>query len=336
MRVNHPGKSLRRLTYGTSAKLTLSSVAFLLLTAAKGDSCLPGDETQPEPEPPPPTEVCPPGSHVETICEGGDPGYGAHDPGYGAHDPGLPPDCGHPNGPPLPMGETGSGAYDGYTGSGCDNGNTGSHEPGCDCGCGCYDICVPDEVCPPGSYEEWICEDPSQPLDFCEDPNGCPPEPGQCYPLCVPFEPCGPDMHEEWMCFGEPPPPPDGPCLHPDGCEPPPPPPEDACELICVPNDGCGPDMHEEWICDEPPPPPDGPCLDPDGCLPPEPGPEGCYPTCVPDGPCPPGSDVIIACNDELGECWAECVPVDPGCPPDMVPEPICDEWDCWIECLPL
>jgi hypothetical protein len=168
------------------------------------------------------------------------------------------------------------------------------HEPGCEEPPECIEVCVPDDVCPEGTFEELVCEPPmtepgfppepgEPPLEpqLCLDPNGCehetPPGPGQgeCQLICVPHGECLPGEHEELICDEPIEPPHNFICLDPNGCEGPPPPPEPGeCFSICVPDEECGPGEIIEWVCEpvepydfnegEPPPP------------------EECFPVCVP------------------------------------------------------
>ena len=206
--------------------------AVVFLTGADGGGCTPE-------EPPPPEEpACPPGEHLELVCdpevcmgqgciemcvpdspcpEGTYEEWVCDDP-VSMEDPQAPESiCVDPNGCPP--------------------------EPG-----GCYPICIPVNPCEPGSHEEWVCQsepcdpmlqncEPTQPP--CEDPmsQNCEPPPEECYPICVP-DMCEPGTHEEWVCepvyYEE-----QTICVDPMGCPPPP----EECYPVCVPD--C------QWVCDE-------------------------------------------------------------------------------------
>jgi hypothetical protein len=64
----------------------------------------------------------------------------------------------------------------------------------------CVLICVPD-ICPPGTIEQTICDDPVSSSTDCLD-GDCPPppDPSNCWTECVPVDPCGPGYHEETTC----------------------------------------------------------------------------------------------------------------------------------------
>jgi hypothetical protein len=134
--------------------------------------------------------------------------------GGGGGDPGDPPE------PPPPLE--------------CD---PGFHvETVCDDSCNgeCHDECVPDALCPDGTYEQWVCAGDEV---VCMG-DGCPPPPEpSCWVECVPIDSCGPGWHEQWVCDP----------MQADPSLPP----EEQCYLTCVPDDTCGPGEHEEWICDD-------------------------------------------------------------------------------------
>ncbi len=188
----------------------------------------------------------------------------------------------------------------------CDDGQPGD----------CYEICVPEQVCPEGTYEEWICAEPAQPGDmgFCMDPEGCFDDPtvGGCYPICVPVDLCGPGMHEEIHCEGDgwddpqpPPPPPgdDGMGGHSPG--------DDGMGGHSPGDDGMG--GYSPGEPELPEPPPDEPPPDPmEVPVPPPPPPGECFPICVPDEddyPCPPGTFPGVECYEM--DCWETCVPFE-------------------------
>ncbi|MEZ4446616.1 MAG: hypothetical protein R3B72_46485 [Polyangiaceae bacterium] len=246
--------------------------AVFVLMGAKAEGCGGGEPgnssgTGGNPEPPPPT-ICGPGEHPELVCEPGcgfdegvpvDPGM----PGFPG-DPGDPGSWGGPDEPP-PV-STGSGMVP-----------PGPHPEEC------YEICVPDSFCPPGTYEEWVCEGTGMgPGEPCLDPNGCPEppvEPGEeCYPVCVPENVCGPGFHEDLVCSDPMP----GPCLDPNGCPPEP----GECVPTCVPDeDECPPGTHLDFFCDE----------------------TGCSEICWGDEePCPPGLIPEVQC-DQYG-CFEICI----------------------------
>ena len=256
--------------------------ALFVLTGANGEGCGGGEEP---PEPPePPTAECPPGEHLELICDEpcDDHGY----PGY----PGQPGEPGDPNDPAIP--ETDIGTSSSVTTGG--GGETPPY-PG-----ECVEICVPDNPCPEGFYEELICE------GWCEGYPGEPNDPGIC------LDPEG--------CEGEiPEPPPGGECF-------------EECWTECIPVDNCGPGYVEEWVCEDVPQP-EGLCLDPQGC--PEPPPGECYPICVPDGGwCGPDAELIVVCDD--WGCWEECFPINAECPPGMYLDVVCDQYGCYETCVEL
>lgn len=134
----------------------------------------------------------------------------------------------------------------------------------------------------------------------------------------------------------------------------------------CVPDEvpACPPDSTEQWVCATPEPAVDGMDSPPD--LPPE----QCWLECVPVDPpiCPEGTVEQTVCSggggDEdpvppydpdqgegynpddpstppvpPGECRTECVPVDPGCPPnfheELICPPGCEEEECYVTCVP-
>lgn len=238
-------KMLRGSSWGM-LKLALGVTATCVLMGANDEGCG-GDEPV---EPPP--EACPPGHHVEMVCDD---------------------DCG-----PKPL-------------------DHNQQDPSC------YETCVPDSICPDGTYEEWVCEGGDDVVCLgldCPEPQ---PREEKCYPTCVP---CGPGMREEWICEVRPEPLPDPmiECNDP-GCDPVPPPEE--CYSTCVPIEGCEPGYHEEWICEA------RPYEDPNN-TPPE---DVCYPICTPDNQCPPDTYPVFECDEY--DCWETCVGRDPNEPP---PEP--------------
>lgn len=219
--------------------------AVLLLTGANGEGCGGGEETTQPPEP-----ACPPGSHAELVCDH-DCGEVPVDDGMGQYnetDPQQP----EPQPEPVPV-------------------------PG-----ECYTMCVPDSICPEGTYEETVCQGGG----YEGDPGG---------------------MGEEPQSL----------CLDPEGCEEPEPPPYwEECYTTCVPINNCGPGEIEEWVCETSME--EGVCLDPEGC--PQP-PEECYPVCVPEEDwCGPYGEVVEVC-DEWG-CWQECYPTMEEQPDEPPPEP--------------
>jgi hypothetical protein len=74
------------------------------------------------------------------------------------------------------------------------------------CTPGCYLTCVPIETCPPNHHEEWICVEP--PVETDEAPSsggatpGAPsqPPPEECYLECVPNDPCPEDTVAQTVC----------------------------------------------------------------------------------------------------------------------------------------
>jgi len=281
--------------------------AMVVLTGANGEGCSAPGETDGGTEPSEPNP-CEPGTHLELICDD------------------------HPcddDGVVSPGDDDGVVSNHGGDGPGLDGGGLPGEN--------CYEECVPDEVCPPGTQEELICAEPMPYPDcgpdeeFCDAPP--PPEPGEdCFIECVPIDDCGPGFYQEWVCedyAGGDPGDPDGavplsmPCYEDEYCEPPPP---EECFPICLPIDDCGPGSHEEFICDEPP----GLTCDSDA-------------DCSPDGDavCIEGVCDFILAGPEGEEgggisepfCDVICVPDDGGCPPDAEPIMICEEWDGWVEC---
>ena len=185
-------------------------------------------------------------------------------------------------------------------------------EPPIDCppgtefrGQGCEPVDPP--ACPPDSYAVWAC-----PVTASQDGPDIAPD--ACWIECLPVEPICPDgTVEQIVCEDEPMPlpfdedgsAPDDPTMPPHG---------GACWSECVPVDPwCPPGTHEEWVCPG--------CTD-----------EDCYPICVPDDPCPPGSRLDFVC-DELG-CYEVCIPADP-CPPGSYLGFVCDEFGCYEACIP-
>ncbi len=145
---------------------------------------------------------------------------------------------------------------------------------------GCYDSCIPDNQCPPGTHVEWTCPDGSD----------------QCFEECVPDNICGPGSHVEYQCD------------------------DYGCWETCVPDDQCPPGTHLEVQCDDygcyetcvqdsicPPGYIDiVTCDEMTG---------ECYQECVPDqNGCPPGTELQTACDDQ-GNCYDICVQVDPPAP---------------------
>ncbi len=155
---------------------------------------------------PPPWEACPPGSHLELVCG---PGCDDHGPYEGEALPYNPDD-------PRQSPDS------------------------------CVEMCVPDSICPEGTYEETICEGWAD-EGLCFDPQGCPhpePPPETCYTTCVPIGPCGPGETEAWVCeeVADP-----AMCFDPEGC----PPPREQCYPVCIPSDDCGPDGEPVELCDD-------------------------------------------------------------------------------------
>ena len=78
----------------------------------------------------------------------------------------------------------------------------------CEMGSVCEDQCVPDEACPPGTYEQTVCEDDSTSSSSSGaggyEPPSMPPFPGACRTECVPMpEPvCPPGTYEQTVCGG--------------------------------------------------------------------------------------------------------------------------------------
>ena len=70
----------------------------------------------------------------------------------------------------------------------------------------CYLTCVPDGVCPPGTYEQTVCEG--------WDGQGEPPPEPICWTECVGEPTCPPGQHQEIECY-------------PDSVDGP-------CQLVCV------------------------------------------------------------------------------------------------------
>lgn len=205
---------------GTAWRATMGAVALFVLMGAKGEGCFNGgDPTEDDgtayPEPP---EPCPPGHHLELVCDepgcGDDPYPYPDEPppgweGQGAGDPTtwLPPE------PPPPQ--------------------------------ECQEICVPDQVCPEGTVEEVVCTGSGQGMEPypgpCLDPMGCPEPPPppeeECYSTCVPIDVCPPGEVEVWVCDegmsggGG------GICLDPQGCQEPPPPEPGDCYPVCMPQE---------------------------------------------------------------------------------------------------
>lgn len=199
--------AIQSILRGRLLHTALGIGAVMFLTGAQGDGCVGGQDPEPQP---PPWEVCPPGSHLELVCDPGcgdghrpDQGGEAVDFLYSEEDPTVRPE-------------------------------------------GCVEMCVPDSICPEGTYEETICEGWGYDETLCLDPEGCPQPPPQeeCYTTCVPFNHCGPGEIEEWVCeLVEP-----GLCLDPQGC----PPPREDCYPICIPGeDWCGPYGEPIEICDQ-------------------------------------------------------------------------------------
>jgi hypothetical protein len=263
--------------FGRGSTAAVGMAALFILMGAKGEGCFGGGggggEGGGDPEPPPPAE-CPPGMHAELVCDD----HGCDDDPWmddGPNEGGGAEASWYDDQPPTVPGD-------------------------------CEEICVPDDVCPEGSYEELVCNGGPEP----------PPPTGGGGGICLSPEGCGQG--------GEP-----GYPDYPDQGW------EEECFSVCVPYDECGPGHHEEWVCEEPEPYP-GPCLSPGGCQgePGDPGPEECFPICVPDGEiCPPGMEPDSQC-DEYG-CWEECLPNGGECPPELLPMTVCDENGCWDECVP-
>ncbi|MBI4704524.1 MAG: hypothetical protein HY744_25760 [Deltaproteobacteria bacterium] len=193
----------------------------------------------------------------------------------------------------------------------------------------CHEACVPDGVCPRGTWEHLVCGGPppkpgkpgekldedAKPLPFLGKEKGGgdeagekPPLPGECAVKCIPFDRCAPRFHMELVCKEpskeEPKPEPKGEPEEegkPGKPELPPP----GCKELCVPDPICPPDLIERVVC-----------FDPGK----EPGKMG--------GKDEPVKDERGA--DELGKdkkpggCWVECVPPKPLCAPGLHAEPIC------------
>ena len=213
--------------------------AIFALMGAKGDGC--GGETDPSQPTEPPGEICGPGEHLELICDDDCSDHG--EPEWGSSVT-----VGSGGGYGDGMTTTGSGGYDepmtvstvGSGGYGEPMTTTGSGYPG-DPG-DCYEICVPDNVCGEGFYEELVCEGwCEEGPNVCLDPEGCQDElpPDECYEECwsecLPVDACGPGFIEDWICEGSEP----TICFDPEGC-----PPMDGggddCYPICIPDEGYG------------------------------------------------------------------------------------------------
>ncbi len=305
------GKQRGKLGAITFSRATMGAVALFVLMGAKGDGCLggggPGEDDDPNTQPPP-VEPCPPGHHLELVCDDhgcdddvpypGDPG-----------DPGEPPPDWEGDPEPAWGGTSGGGAGEPMT--------TYPPEPPGEC----VEICVPDEVCPEGTYEEIVCEGwgyGPEPTTPCLDPNGCqepPPPPGEeeCYSTCVPIDICPPGEVEVWVCdegdgqggYGQ------GICLDPQGCQEPPPPEPGECYPICMPQE-CPPGTQLDLVCD----------------------PYGCWEECVGyPNECPPGTYPDFEC-DGYGNCNEICWPIDAPCPPGFIPDVQCDQYGCYEICL--
>lgn len=175
---------------------------------------------------------------------------------------------------------------------------------------------VTDPAAPPPP-EGTGCEPPPPPP--CDGAN-CPPMPG-CVLQCVPAgNTCTAGFHEETVCNGGPAPLPGDPA-QPNPSDPNAPPAGSGSALPPPP----------------PPPPPGGTAGGDPGSVPPYPGdPGSCSTICVPDDACPPGTVQQTVCAGGGGtgsggmgagggeptpvpvdgQCWNECVPADPTCPP--------------------
>jgi hypothetical protein len=186
------GDSIMTTRNNRFSRTVIGIFALVALTGAKGQGCGGGDDETGTTDPPP--VACPEGSHLELVCDHGcaDGWYGDDDIGYGS-------------------GSTGSGGPNmGSSGSGYDPGAPPIEPTG-----ECQEICVPDDVCPEGSYEQIVCGGYSEPNQggLCLDPNGCdpqlePPPVEECYSVCMPYEPCGSGgegyvVCDDWGCWEE-------------------------------------------------------------------------------------------------------------------------------------
>ena len=217
-----------------------------------GTNCPPAPECKLECVPV--SNVCPAGFHTETVCSG----------------PVEPPPV-DPNDPDKPVPVMGEGTKPGHPGDGT-----------------CSEVCVPDDICPPGTVQQTVCSGSTGPADP-NDPSMPPKPEDQCWNECVPEAPfCPPGTVEQTVCSGgTAPADPNDPSM--------PPKPEDQCWTECVPEEPfCPPGTHEEAAC----PPSD------------EMG-APCQISCVPDQPpCPPGQHLEEQCDDQSqpATCTLACV----------------------------
>lgn len=243
--------------------------AVMILTGANGEGCGGGSggggTGGGEPQPPPP-EPCPPGYHVELVCYDS----GCNDPPECIEE--CVPDntCADGSEPILVCGGPPEPGCNGMEGEDCDP-QSDPNDPTMPPPDDCWLECPPVDVCGPGYYEEWICDDGGvqgggqEPDGGMDEPvcNGmdCPPPPEpNCYPVCLPLDVCPPGYHEEFICYG-------GGGSDPN--DPNQPPYEEYCDIQCVPDNQCPPGTLPTWVCSEDPQDPNG------------------------------------------GQCWEECLPYD-------------------------
>ncbi|WP_437577583.1 hypothetical protein [Sorangium sp. So ce887] len=252
----------------------------------------------------------------------------------------------------------------------------------CEIGEMCEEQCVPDNVCPPGWGQQTFCSGSSTSSTTSVGQGGMagggamPVDPGGCWTECVPPPPfCPPGTIEQTVCSGgvtsttttagsggwtgtsggvggS------GGWAGTGGMMPMPP---NECWTECVPVEPyCPPGTQAQTVCGGTTATASGSSSvgvgGSDGganlVAPPYPG--DCWTECVPVEPyCPPGTQAQTACDGGpdvdvstsvgaggfggaggsgtgsstgagWGGCWTECVPVEPYCPPDTIPQTVC------------
>ncbi|WP_437834146.1 hypothetical protein [Sorangium sp. So ce1153] len=296
--------------------------ALVVLTGAKGQGCGGSDEP-----PTPPAPDCGPGFHWDTVCSPCEIGEMCEER--------CVPDSDCPPGwlEQTVCGGTTTAGVGGWTG------DAGRPAPPVDPGC--WTECVPPRpFCPPGTIEQTVCSGSSSTTGGggwgSASGSGVgggfdgamPAPPGECWTECVPQEPyCPPGTRPQTTC-------------------------DDVSTTVSVGVGTGGTGGSGGWAPTGGAGAWDGSDSDSAGmAAPPLPG--NCWTDCVPDQPyCPPGTRPQTTCeggssvvtssvgvggaggagpgaggtggDTGWGGCWTECVPDQPYCPPDTIPQTVC------------